>query len=92
MNFADNIGSYRKMQVYESAVGEALTDGGISKKERVLLNHLRDSLEISPVDAETLEYELQKQKDSHAGDLKPFNLKELCHENNHPVIDRATGF
>jgi len=58
--------NYRKMQVYESAVAEALTDGGISDKERVLLNHLRDSLGISPADAETLEYELQKEKGSDA--------------------------
>jgi len=28
-------------------------------KERTLLNHLRDSLGISPIDAETLERELQ---------------------------------
>lgn len=50
---------YRKMQVYKSAVAEAQADGGVSDKERRLLNHLRDSLEISPVDAETLERELQ---------------------------------
>jgi len=52
--------SYRKMQVYESAVAEALTEGGISNKERTLLNHLRESLGISPVDAEVLERELQQ--------------------------------
>lgn len=46
---------YRKMQVYESAVAEARAEGGISAKERILLNHLRDSLGISPVDAEALE-------------------------------------
>jgi hypothetical protein len=46
---------YRKMQVYESAVAEARAEGGISTKERILLNHLRDSLGISPVDAEALE-------------------------------------
>jgi len=51
--------SYRKMQVYESAVSEALQEGGISNKERTLLNHLRDSLGISPVDAEAFERELQ---------------------------------
>lgn len=50
--------NYRKMQVYESAVAEAKADGGISDKERTLLNHLRDSLGISPVDAEALEREL----------------------------------
>ncbi len=51
---------YRKMQVYESAVAEAQAEGGISDKERVLLNHLRDSLGISPVDAEALERELKQ--------------------------------
>ena len=51
---------YRKMQVYESAVAEAQAEGGISDKERVLLNHLRDSLGISPVDAEALERELRQ--------------------------------
>lgn len=49
--------AYRKMQVYEAAVEEAL-QGGISDKERVLLNHLRDSLGISTVDAQTLEQDL----------------------------------
>lgn len=58
--------NYRKMQVYESAVAEALTDGGISDKERVLLNHLRDSLGISPADSEALEHDLQKEKSSDA--------------------------
>ena len=48
---------YRKMQVYEAAFSEALP-GGISEKERVLLNHLRDSLEIAPADAEALERDL----------------------------------
>ena len=51
--------NYRKMQVYESAVAEAQADGGISEKERKLLNHLRDSLGISSADAEALERELQ---------------------------------
>ena len=51
--------AYRKMQVYEAAVAEAQRDDDISPKERVLLNHLRDSLGISTVDAESLERELQ---------------------------------
>lgn len=38
----------------------ALTEGDISNKERTLLNHLRDSLGISPVDAEAFEHELQQ--------------------------------
>jgi hypothetical protein len=49
----------RKLQVYEAAVAEAQQEGGISKKERALLVRLRDSLGISPTDAETLERELQ---------------------------------
>lgn len=46
--------AYRKMQVYEAALDDALP-GGISEKERTLLTHLRDSLEIAPADAEALE-------------------------------------
>ena len=52
--------AHRKMQVYEAAVAEALPDGNISERERVLLNSLRDSLGISSVDAEALEQDLQK--------------------------------
>jgi len=52
--------TYRKMKVYEAAVAEAQQEGGISDKERSLLNRLRDSLEISPADAEMLERELQE--------------------------------
>jgi len=51
--------SYRKMKVYEAAVAEAQQEGGISTKERLLLNRLRDSLGISSADAEMLEHELQ---------------------------------
>jgi len=51
--------TYRKMKVYEAAVAEAQLEGGISDKERSLLNRLRDSLGISPADAEMLERELQ---------------------------------
>jgi hypothetical protein len=46
------------MQVYEAALVEAQQEGGISDKERSLLNRLRDSLGISLTDAETLEREL----------------------------------
>lgn len=49
----------RKRQVYESAMAEAFQDGDISDKERLLLNHLRQSLEISESDAEALEFELR---------------------------------
>jgi hypothetical protein len=49
--------AYRKMQVYEAALADALPDG-ISTKERALLNHLRDSLAIAAVDAEALERDL----------------------------------
>jgi uncharacterized membrane protein YebE (DUF533 family) len=55
---------YRKMQVYESALIEALHDEGISDRERSLLNRLRDSLEISEADAEAIERDLQ-------GNLEP---------------------
>ena len=49
---------FRKMQVYEEAVAEAHYEGGISAKERALLDRLRDSLGISAADAETIEVEI----------------------------------
>ena len=53
--------AYKKLQVYEAAYDEAMP-GGISEKERALLNHLRDSLGIAPADAAALENDLQKHK------------------------------
>jgi hypothetical protein len=50
---------FRKMQVYEAAVLEALVEGGISSKERSLLIHLRNSLGVSESDADAIELELQ---------------------------------
>jgi hypothetical protein len=51
---------FRKLQVYEAALTEALPDGNISDRERELLNRLRDSLGISISDANAIEVELQK--------------------------------
>ena len=51
---------FRKLQVYEAALTEALPDGNISDRERELLNRLRDSLGISLSDANAIEGELQK--------------------------------
>lgn len=51
--------AYKKLQVYEAALADAL-QGGISVKERTLLNHLRDSLGIAPADAEALEKDLSQ--------------------------------
>ncbi len=51
--------AYRKLQVFEAALADALP-GGISEKERVLLDHLRESLGIAPADAELLERDLQE--------------------------------
>jgi hypothetical protein len=50
--------AFRKMQVYEAAVAEALQEGGISRKERALLVRLRDSLGISESDAGAIEQDL----------------------------------
>ena len=49
--------AYKKLQVYEAALADALP-GGVSDKERALLNHLRDSLGIAAADAEALERDL----------------------------------
>lgn len=54
--------AFRKMQVYESALSEALAEGGVSDKERTLLGVLRDSLGISEADAAAIEAELQGNK------------------------------
>ncbi|NND44387.1 MAG: hypothetical protein HKN58_03620 [Xanthomonadales bacterium] len=54
--------AFRKMQVYESAVAEARAEGGISAKERTLLNHLRESLGISESDADAIEQGLMGSK------------------------------
>ncbi len=51
--------AFRKMRVYEAAVSEAEMEGGISRKERTLLNLLRDSLGISESDAAAIEADLQ---------------------------------
>ena len=53
--------AHRKLQVYESAVAEALQGGGISEKERALLNRLRDTLGIAKADADALERDLQRE-------------------------------
>ncbi len=50
---------YRKMQVYEAALADALP-GGISDKERALLIHLRDSLGIPAADADAIERDLSE--------------------------------
>jgi len=50
--------TFRKMQVYETAVAEAREGGGISAKERALLIRLRDSLGICESDAEAIERDL----------------------------------
>jgi hypothetical protein len=51
--------AFRKMQVYEVALVDALSEGGISDKERLLLGHLRDSLRITAADAQAIELELR---------------------------------
>ncbi|MGI9264930.1 MAG: hypothetical protein ACR2QU_08365 [Gammaproteobacteria bacterium] len=63
--------AYRKMQVYEAALDEARQGGGISAKERALLEHLRDSLGISPVDALALEDGLSSPRDSATEQANP---------------------
>ena len=51
---------FKKLQVYEAALIEALEfGGGISEKERALLNRLRDSLGVSASDAAAMEQDLQ---------------------------------
>jgi hypothetical protein len=49
--------AFRKLQVYEAAVAEALP-GGVSEKERALLRRLQESLGVSGEDAAAIETEL----------------------------------
>jgi hypothetical protein len=58
--------TFRKMQVYETAVAEARHGGGISAKERSLLNRLRESLGISESDAAAIERELETRSNGTA--------------------------
>lgn len=51
--------AFRKMQVYEAALIDAMAEGGVSSKERALLVHLRESLGIKAADAEAIETELE---------------------------------
>jgi hypothetical protein len=53
--------TFRKLQVYEAAVVDALP-GGISEKERALLRRLQDSLGILATDAAAIERDLQAQE------------------------------
>jgi len=50
--------AFRKLQVYEAALAEALP-GGVSDKERAMLDRLRETLGVSAIDAETLETDLR---------------------------------
>jgi len=51
---------FRKMQIYEEAIVEAHSEGGISEKERGLLARLRDSLGISESSANAIEADVIK--------------------------------
>ena len=56
--------AFRKLQVYEAAVADALP-GGISDKERALLRRLQESLGVSAHDAEAIERDLQAKSGPH---------------------------
>jgi tellurite resistance protein len=60
--------AFRKLQVYEAAVAEAMQGGGISQKERALLSRLRDSLGIVAADAEALERDLQARNEARGAE------------------------
>jgi hypothetical protein len=47
--------TFRKFQVYESAVQAALEDGHISKRQRRVLNSMIESMGVDPKVAERLE-------------------------------------
>jgi hypothetical protein len=55
--------AYRKLQVYEAALVDALEGGDISAKERALLARLCESLGIAEADAAALESDLRRQQE-----------------------------
>jgi hypothetical protein len=57
---------FRKLQVYEAAVAEAMP-GGMSEKERALLRRLQQSLGISTADAAAIEDDLGRQSSIGSG-------------------------
>jgi hypothetical protein len=54
----DEYKSFRKLQVYGEALGEAMLDGVVTPIERAVLDRLRIQLDLSEVDAMALEREL----------------------------------
>jgi len=58
--------AYRKMQIYEAALTEALGGDGISAKERAILTRLLESLEVSPDDARAMENQLLARRAARA--------------------------
>lgn len=60
--------AFRKFQVYESALIEAIQYDGITDRERALLNRLRDSLGITSSDAEAMERDLLANKTATASE------------------------
>ncbi len=65
--------AFRKLQVYEAAIGDALP-GGISDKERALLHRLQESLGISDADAASIERDLEA-KTQQKGGREHFRFK-----------------
>ena len=53
--------SFRKLQVYDSALRAALEDGQISERQRRVLNSMTASLGIDPTLAQRMEDDLQPQ-------------------------------
>ena len=57
----------RRMQIYNSAVEEALAYGQVNRGQLALLDRLKDSLNISAGDARRIELELQFDRDAVPG-------------------------
>lgn len=52
--------SYRKLQVYAAALDSAYQEGGVSDRERTMLNSIASSLGLHPADAERLERDIRQ--------------------------------
>ena len=67
--------AFRKLLVYRETFAEALQSGGVTNKERALLDRLRESLGIGAADALAIERDLQTPMTDEGQVVAPQNAK-----------------
>ncbi|MDX1396198.1 MAG: hypothetical protein R3195_17595, partial [Gemmatimonadota bacterium] len=60
--------SYRKLQVYAAALESAYQEGGVTARERAMLERVAESLGLHPADAERLEHDVRGRMSGEAPD------------------------